>query len=118
MQNVARSGSWEIRQQAGDVGDADVRGSRNDDHHGLHGLSAADTGHAGWRTGAVVASRQLVTGARLVDDEAGDTGRADRQQADDDCEDEPPHESILAPGQDGHVFHSWGRMNVRPRLVQ
>jgi hypothetical protein len=97
VQNVARGRSWEIRQKAGEVGDADVRGSRNDDHDGLDGLGAAATGHAGWRTAAVVASGQFITGARLVDDEGGDTGRADRQQADEDCEDEPPHEAIVAP---------------------
>ena len=93
MQNVARGRAWEIGQKAGHVGDADVRGSRTDDQDGLHALGAAATGHAGWRTGAVVASGQLITGARLVDDEAGDTGRTERQQADEDCEDEPSHEN-------------------------
>ena len=106
MQHVARGGSWEIGQKAGHVGDADVQGSRNDDHDGLHGLGAAAARHAGWRTGVVVASGQLVTGARIVDDEAGDAGRAEGQQADDDCANEPAHEGILAPSQDGHVFHS------------
>jgi hypothetical protein len=101
VQNVARGRAWEIGQKASHVGDADVRGSHNDDQDRLHGLRAAATGHAGWRTGAVVSPGQLVAGAGLIDDEAGETGRAERQQADDDCEDEPSHEASVAPGQDG-----------------
>lgn len=117
MKNVARGRSWKIRQEVGHVGDANVRRRRNDDRDRVNGLGAAATGHTGWRAGAVVASGQLVTGAGLVDDEARDIGRAERQQADDDCEDEPAHEAIVAPSQAGPSSPS-GRMDVRPRLVQ
>ena len=98
MQDVARVLSWEIGQEGGDVSDERVRGRRDHDHDGLGSLSAAAACHAGRRTGAVVAARQLVTCARLVDDEARDTGRAGRQHADDDCERDPVHGPILAFG--------------------
>ena len=84
VQYVARVSSGEIRQEGADVGGQDVRGSRDDDHNGLRSLRAATARHAGRRTGAIVASRQFVACARLVDDEAGDAGCAERQQTDDD----------------------------------
>lgn len=79
MQYVARVSSQEIRQEGADVGDQDVRGSRDDDHNGLCSLRAAPARHAGRRTRAIVASGQFVACARLVDDEAGDTGCTERQ---------------------------------------
>jgi hypothetical protein len=92
VQDVARIRSWEIGQEGGEVGDGNVRGNGHDNHDGLNSLGAASARHAGWRTGAVVASGQLIACARFVDNEARDTGRAERQQANNDCEGEPPHE--------------------------
>jgi hypothetical protein len=96
VQDVARVRSWEIRQEGGEVGDERVRGRGDHDRDGFSSLSAAAARHAQRRTGAVVASGQLVACARLVDDEAGKTRRAEREQADDDRQGEPVHELILA----------------------
>lgn len=60
VQYVARVSSREIRQEGADVGDEDVRGSRDDDHNGLCSLGAAPARHAGRRTSAIVTSGQFV----------------------------------------------------------
>ena len=96
MQYFARVSSREIRQEGADTGDEDVRGRREDDRNGLYGLGAATASDAGGRTRAVVASGQFVACARLVDDEARETGGTERQQADDDRECETQQDLILA----------------------
>ena len=55
-----------IRQEGGDVGDEDVRRSRDHDRDGLCGLGTAPARHARRRTAAVIASRQFVGGARFA----------------------------------------------------
>lgn len=96
VQYFAGVSSREIKQEGADVGDHDVRGSGNDDHRGLCRLGAATARHAGRRTRPIVTSRQFVACARLVDDEARNTGCAERQQPDDDHEGEPQQAPILA----------------------
>jgi hypothetical protein len=73
VQNVARVNAREIRKEGGNVDDGIVRRDSDHDHDRLYGLGTAPTRDASWRTGSIVASGQLIAGARLVDDEAVDT---------------------------------------------
>ena len=79
MQYVARVSSREIGEEGADVRNEDVRGGRDDYPSGLCSLGAAPARHAGRRTRAFVTSGQFVACAGFVDDETGDTGRAERQ---------------------------------------
>lgn len=95
VQYFARVSSREVRQEGAGGGDEDVQ-ERDDDHYGLCRLGAATARHTRRWTRPIVTSSQFVDCARLVDDEAQDTRRAERQQTDDDHEGEPEQALILA----------------------
>ena len=96
MQDVARTCFRDARNQRSDVGDRNFKRTRHREKRRFSALCAAATRDAGWRTGAVILTRLLVTCARLRNDQGVGAGGAERQQRNDDGEAEPPHLIILA----------------------
>jgi len=96
VKDVAGSRARKIAQNVRNVGDRRVRSRGDYDCNGFDRLRAAATRHAGWRARAVILTRLRVTRAGLRNDQSVGAGGAERQQGDDDCKSEPPHQASVA----------------------
>jgi hypothetical protein len=96
VQDVARSGVGDSRQNVWNLRNESVRCCRDSDCHGFDRLGAASASYASGRARRIVTAGAFSSRARLVNDEACEPRRTDGQGRDNDCEDEPRHAMILA----------------------
>lgn len=102
VQDVARVGFGEGRKNRGELRDWSIQRTGNDDGGRLGGLRAAPAGHARRRAIPIVFSGEGEGGAWFNQHQPGDTGGAERQDADDKGKCQTSHERIL---QDGGARH-------------
>jgi hypothetical protein len=109
VEDVARAGFREVRNERTDVGDGRFERDCHWHHGRLNGLCAATARDACGRARGILAPRLFVAGTGLTGDQRREPRSTERQYADDDGEHEPPHHASLALGRTRRVSEGRSR---------